>query len=148
MLSVSHSLSGAFVASKFPNPWIYIPVSLGLHYLEDWIPHWDFGTGLKSGKRKPMTALFFEIFDLLAVAGLVYLFWQQTSSQPLYHIWTGALVSLVPDFIEAPKNFWKIEPKWLKPFNRFHDGLHSSRHSIFWGLIPQFLIIGLVWFLR
>jgi len=38
MLSLAHATTGAFVASKFTHPLIYIPLAIGLHYVQDWIP--------------------------------------------------------------------------------------------------------------
>ena len=74
MLSVSHAATGAFIASKLPHPALYIPLTLAAHYLQDWIPHWDVGTGLSNGTRSKRTAMILEIFDLAASVGLIYWF--------------------------------------------------------------------------
>ncbi|EKD43638.1 MAG: hypothetical protein ACD_72C00193G0001, partial [uncultured bacterium] len=81
MLSVSHAVTGAFIAAKLPHPALYVPLILASHYLEDWIPHWDVGTGLSNGTRKRSTAFILEIFDLAIALGLVYLFWQAGQSE-------------------------------------------------------------------
>ena len=61
MLSIAHTLTGAFIASKVPDPLVYTPLTLASHYLEDWIPHRDVGTGLSTGRRKPSTAFLFTL---------------------------------------------------------------------------------------
>ncbi len=147
MLSISHTLTGALVAAKLPNPLIYIPITLATHYLEDWIPHWDVGTGLSSGKRKKSTAIKLELIELGISVVLLYFFWQH--QQPLnIHIWIAAFVSLIPDFLEAPRNFLKWEPFFLKPFNEFHGLFHNSVPSLFVGLAPQIILWIIIWFLR
>lgn len=148
MLSISHAVTGAFIASKFPHPLVFIPLTLASHYLEDWIPHWDVGTGLSNGKRKRSTAFLLEWLDLAAAVTLIYFFWQQGTNQIIYHIWAGAFTGLIPDFIEAPKNFLQWEPFYLKPLNKIHGWLHHSVENMILGLTPQLITVGLIWFLR
>ncbi|NCN82448.1 MAG: hypothetical protein GW947_00625 [Candidatus Pacebacteria bacterium] len=147
MLSLAHATTGAFVAAKLGHPLLYIPVAIGLHYLEDWVPHWDVGTGLSNGTRKKKTAFKLEFVDLALSAGLIYLLWQQ--GQPLnYHIWLGAFFGLLPDFLEAPRNFLGWEPAFLKPINNFHGKFHHSIPHMFYGLVPQIITLLAIGFLK
>lgn len=141
MLSISHTLTGAFIASKLPSPALYIPLTLASHYLEDWIPHWDVGTGLSNGKRKRVTAIILELGELAISFGLLYFIWQAGRPTIQWHIWIAAFVALIPDFLEAPRNFLKWEPSFIKPFNNFH-GLfhHSTMHKVV-GLLPQIILV-------
>ncbi len=148
MLSIPHALTGAFIASKLPHPLLYIPIAIGMHYLQDWIPHWDVGTGLSNGTRKRSTALLLEVVDLAITVGLIYFFWQRGQTTVLYHIWIGAFFGLLPDFLEAPRNFLKWEPGFLKPFNNFHHNFHHSIPAMLPGLIPQLAVVTTIWFLR
>ena len=148
MLSISHTLTGAFIASKLPHPALYIPLTLATHYLEDWIPHWDVGTGLSNGDRKISTAFLLEIVDLAISIAMVYFFWQANQAEVQYHIWIGAFVSLIPDFVEAPRNFLNWEPFFLKPLNDFHGWFHNSVPNKLLGLTPQIITVGLIWLLR
>jgi len=70
MLSIAHSATGAIIAAKVQNPFLYVPIVLALHYLQDFIPHWDVGTGLTNGSRKRIHAFFLEWIDLVLSAGL------------------------------------------------------------------------------
>jgi len=147
MLSLVHATSGAFVAVKLGHPLFYIPVALGLHYLEDWIPHWDVGTGLSNGTRTKQTALLLELIDLVLSASLIFFLWQQ--GQPFnYHIWLGAFFGLLPDFLEAPRNFLGFEPAFLKRINNFHGKFHHSIPHMFYGLAPQAVTLLAIGFLR
>lgn len=148
MLSISHTLTGAFIASKLPHPALYIPLILASHYLEDWVPHWDVGTGLSNGSRKKKTAFLLELVDLTISIAAIYFFWQSSQAEVQYHIWFGAFVGLIPDFLEAPRNFLKWEPWFLKPLNDFHHLFHNSTANIVLGLTPQVITVGLIWMLR
>lgn len=141
-------LTGAFVASKLPHPAAYAPTTLALHYLQDWIPHWDVGTGLSKGKRKRSTAFILELIELAMAIGLIWIFFQSGQTTIQYHIWAGAFIGILPDLLEAPRNFLKWEPKFLKPINDFHQFFHHSTPHITLGLIPQFVLVVIIWFLR
>jgi hypothetical protein len=148
MLSIPHMLTGAFIASKLPHPVLYVPFTLGMHYLQDWIPHWDVGTGLSKGTRKKTTAILLEIIDLFISIGLVYWFFRSASPDNQVHIWLGALTGILPDLIESPRNFLKWEPFFLKPINKFHGLFHHSTPQMIFGLIPQVIVVIAIWLLR
>ncbi len=148
MLSISHSLTGAFIASKLPNPILFIPLIFLSHYLEDWIPHWDVGTGLSNGKRSRKTALLLEFGELAITIGLVYWFWQSGSAVLNSTAWAGAFVGLVPDFLEAPRNFLKWEPRFIKPLNEIHGLFHHSTPNMLFGLMPQVIVVAMVALLK
>ncbi len=152
MLSIAHVATGAFLATEISNPWVSIPLIIASHYLLDAIAHWDAGTGLSSGKKTPRQALLAEIPDLI-IAGLVILIFFQWG-HPLEFSLTGlapywgGFLSLLPDFLEAPKNFLGREPSWLKPFNRFHHRLHHSIPDKLAGLMPQLILLLIIYLLK
>ena len=152
MLSISHAVTGAFIAVKIGNPYLTIPLILISHYLEDAIPHWDVGTGLTKGVKSPRLALQHEVFDL-AIAGILVFIYFPSSLSSLSSllsspaIW-GSFLGLLPDFLEAPRNFWKYEPAWLAPLTRFHHSFHHSIPRIWDGLAPQLLLLVILWIFR
>lgn len=156
MLSISHAATGAFIATKLGNPYLAIPLILLSHYLEDAVPHWDAGTGLGSGKKTRRAAFIHGVIDLV-IAGLIVLAFYPSvihdvqyltfSVLSLAPIW-GAFAGLLPDFIEAPRNFWKYEPSWLKPINKFHHSFHHSIPSMLDGLAPQIILLVTLWMFR
>lgn len=154
MLSLSHATTGAFIATKLGNPALAIPLILLSHYLEDAIPHYDAGTGLSRGTKTRKTAFIWGVIDLTLAAVLVLAmyphlgfriwdlgFWRQTP------IW-GAFFGLLPDFLEAPRNFLHYEPSWLKPINQFHGSFHHSIPKVVVGLAPQVILLSLLWLYR
>jgi hypothetical protein len=144
MLSVSHGLTGALIAEKIPNPLIAIPFILASHYLEDWILHWDVGTGLTSGKRKRRDAIILEIGDLILTGILILVIFQSGHTTIQWPVYWGSFVALVPDFLEAPRNFLHFNPGWLKPINDFHHGFHHSTPDMLLGLLPQLIVLALI----
>lgn len=156
MLSISHAVSGAFIAVKVGNPLLAIPLILLSHYLEDSVPHWDAGTGLGNGSKPKALAIQHGILDLILAGMLVFIFYPTAIPHLLnarffipnaIPIW-GAFFGLLPDFIEAPRNFWKYEPVWLAPLNRFHHSFHHSIPRILDGLAPQILLLTFLWIFR
>lgn len=148
MLSIPHSLTGAFIASQLPSPFLYIPLAVGAHYLEDWVPHWDFGTGMSTGKRSKYVALSWEAVELVITFGLIYLFWQKDAAQIQWHIWIGALCGILPDLLDAPYNFMSVNLKFLKPLSDAHHFFHHSTPHVFFGLVPQIVVVAVVYWLR
>jgi len=148
MLSISHTLTGAFIASKLSHPALYIPLTLASHYFEDWIPHRDVGTGLSTGRRKRSTAILLEIGELFVSFALLFWFFQAGHSEIRWPIWIAAFVGLIPDFLEAPRNFLRWEPAFLKPFNDFHNQFHHSTMNNLVGLTPQIILVLAIWWLR
>lgn len=148
MLSISHALTGAYLATKLTNPWLYIPAVLASHYFEDWVLHWDVGTGLTNGTRKKRDAILMELVDLALAGVLVFALFQSGQAGLNFQAWMGAFLGLLPDFVEAPRNFLKFNPWWLKPFNDFHHGFHHSTPNILLGLMPQFVVVGLIVLMR
>jgi hypothetical protein len=152
MLSISHAVTGAFIAVKVGNPYVAIPLILLSHYLEDAVPHWDAGTGLGNGSKTRSMAIKHGLIDL-ALAGIVVLaFYPQSftsipsllASAPIW----GAFFGLFPDFLEAPRNFLKYEPWFLKPLNKFHHSFHHSIPRMLDGLFPQLLLLLLLWLFK
>ncbi len=156
MLSISHAITGAFIAVKVGNPYLAIPLILLSHYVEDAIPHWDAGTGLGNGSKSRSKALKHGVIDLILAGILVFIFYPSTVqslfTSPasfifLAPIW-GAFFGLFPDFLEAPRNFAKYEPFYLKHINQFHHSFHHSIPRVIDGLAPQLLLLSILWVLK
>lgn len=148
MLSVSHAATGALIASKLPNPLLYIPLAIGVHFLEDAVPHWDMGTGLTSGKRTRRDAAILGVIDLIMALAVVYFFWQNGQTELQTNTWLGAFFAISPDIVESPRTFLKLDFKFLKHFHWLHEWVHTSTPNMLVGLTPQILLLVVIWFLR
>jgi uncharacterized membrane protein YbaN (DUF454 family) len=148
MLSISHGLSGAFLATSLVSPVFFVPACLAVHYLEDWIPHWDVGTGLSTGKRSKKAAILMELVELGLMFGAIYWFWGPATTTTFWLAIMGAMVALLPDFMEAPRNFLNWEPAFLTPLNNFHNRFHHSIHNFAVGLTPQVVTVIAIYLLK
>lgn len=150
MLSISHAATGALIASKTLNPWLYVPAAIVLHFIEDMVPHWDVGEGMADGRRTKKQAFWLELGDLTLMMIMLYFFWFKESPGTTFslHILIGAIAGILPDFIEAPRIFLGIDLKFLRPINYIHEKFHLSIPNKVLGLIPQILLLMIVYFLR
>lgn len=141
MLSIAHGPTGAFIASKIPNPFLSIPLAILAHYLEDRVPHWDVGQGLTNGSKKKSHSFTQELLiDFPLSILIVYLIFQY--KQPFnLNIWLGWFAGLLPDFIEFPRLFLKKHTSLLDAHHRFHKWFHVSIPNKFWGLLPQIIVL-------
>ena len=149
MLSIAHGTTGALIATYIPNPFISTPIILAVHFLQDHIPHWDFGQGLSKKKKSKKTAFYQELLiDFPASILLVYLFFRSGSPETLQLAFYGWFIALLPDFLEFPYLFlgWRFWP--LKQVDKLHKQVHHSIPNKFKGLWPQAATILLVYLLR
>lgn len=146
MLSITHMAVGASLATSLNHPGLYIPAALLSHYLLDGILHWDCGTGLGTGRKTKKMALFHEIIELILSFGYLLILDRSTPGFDL-HLWLAALVSILPDLIEAPENFLAIRLKFLNPLNDFHAKFHRSTPDMITGLTPQLIALFLIYLL-
>jgi hypothetical protein len=149
MLSVAHAPTGAFIATKIPNPLISIPLIILAHYLEDRVPHWDVGTGMKKSDDCRKVAFYNELFyDFPGSILIVYFFFQYGHSGINWLAWMGWFFALLPDFLESPINFLNLN---LPPFtylSKIHKFFHHSTPNKFLGLLPQIAVILLIYLLK
>jgi len=149
MLSIAHGPTGAFIATKIGNPYISIPLCIAAHFFEDAIPHWDVGQGLTK-KSKSKKAAFIEelVWDLPLSAVIVFFFFQYGHPEINYAAWTGWFFGLFPDFLEFPYLFlnWRFEP--VRTLAKIHSRFHESTPKKIRGLLPQVILLILIFLLR
>jgi len=148
MLSIAHGSTGAFIASKIPNPLISTPLIIASHFLEDYIPHWDVGQGLSKQKKTKRSAFLQELLIDLPLSIIIVYFFFQFQKPFNLTIWLGWFWGLFPDFLEFPYLFlkWRFFP--IKQFAAFHKYFHHSIPHKFRGLLPQLLIIILIYLFK
>ena len=142
MLSTTHSLTSALIVSKIPSPAISFPLIIISHYLIDAIPHWDTGSGLKSGTKDKKTAFIQTLIDLIFAATAVFFLFQVGKALST-KLWLGVFVGTLPDLAEAPANFLDYRPFPINWLEKFHDYFHRS-WKLPYGLIPQVIIVAIV----
>lgn len=144
MLSISHAVTGAFIAYAIPNIWIFAPLAFLSHFILDHIKHFDVGTGIKKKSRHIAWTLYWTIIDLLLGALLIILIWQQKLTDFTWQIWIGAFFGILPDILESTKLFFHRSFKFLEPLYQLHKKVHRSTLNVFWGLLPQVILITII----
>ncbi len=142
MMSAAHAVTGAFIASCLPSPWLFIPLAFASHFLLDHVQHFDAGTGMRTGKQRFYTIVVLAFLDLLIAALLIAIFWRQTlPSHFTWTIWLGAFFGILPDILESTQLFFHHSFAVLQPLYHFHEYVHRSTTNVFWGILPQVILI-------
>lgn len=156
MLSITHAMTGAYIATLYPEPLFYIPAAMAMHYLEDSVPHWDMAVASKkkSGESVMGKMIILGAVDLLLAAGLIFVVfqgahWPTSWAEVNWPAWIGAGAGILIDVIEIPNSFFKKQPMLLKPFFKIHRAVHRKIFNFWWGLLPQVLIVGsIIWLVK
>lgn len=146
MLSIAHGTTGAFIASKIPNPLISVPLVIVSHFIEDFVPHWDVGQGLTKAKKSKKAAFMEEILFDLPLSVLIVFFFFQYGKPFDWRPWLGWFCGLLPDFLEFPYLFLNLRFFPINQLAKLHAWVHRSTHRKLLGLLPQFIVIALIYF--
>lgn len=145
MLETPHVAVGIALASKFPNPWIAIPLSVASHFVLDRVPHWNphiYTETVKNGKPMPQSTL-------IAMADIGFAFFMGSAfaykALPDYNssllILACSLGSVASDVVKYPFYYFGWRNKYLLAWVKFERTLQVDTKSVFWGLVTQALVI-------
>jgi len=148
MTLIAHGITGAFIATKITNPLLSFPIIIASHYFEDWIPHFDFGTGLSNGSKTKKDAFIGGLVDFAAMCLALLWFWQLANPQIAWLAYYGAFVAILPDFLHAPEVFLGFQPFFSKPFDQLHKLIHTSTNNKVIGIGTQVAVILAIYLLR
>jgi hypothetical protein len=136
---------GIAIASKFPNPWVAIPLSFASHFILDKVPHWNphlYTETQKDGHpsvKSTRTAIFDIGAALLLGSGFAYMALPDTNKAIL--ILACSFASVLSDVLKYPYYYLHSRQKWLVKWVHFERSLQVDAKSMFWGLTTQFLVI-------
>lgn len=136
MLDASHALIGASIAKLIPNPYLGIPLNIGLHFLADLFPHWDFRT--RKTQRTHLNTIAVSLSDAFIGYLLGYLIFAPTV--PSLYLLIMMFVSQLPDWLEAPYLIfdWDFPP--FSSIKHLQSRLHHKL-DLPWGLVGQILVV-------
>lgn len=146
MLETPHVAVGVALATKIPNPWVSIPLSLASHFVLDKIPHWNphtYTETLTNGgpSRTTLTITAIDIGISLAV-GLGFAHAALPNSSLALTIIASSLASVSPDVSKYPFFlFKKIRRGVYKKWVDWERSTQVQTNNIFWGILTQVLII-------
>jgi hypothetical protein len=144
MLELPHTVVGATIATKIPNPWLAIPLAFLSHFPLDLIPHWNPSLYTETKKyghptRKSTYLVAIDVFLSLSAGGFIASRALPNLSQALLIILASfAAVSL--DVVEGLYFFLGVRKKWLEDIINFQRS-YQKRLPLKPGLLIQGLII-------
>ena len=145
MLETPHVAVGVAIASKFPNPWVAIPLSLASHFILDKVPHWNphmYTETKKFGRpAKSSTTLALIDIGVAFVLGSSFAY----SALPNYNlailILACSLSSVLSDVVKYPYYYFsKFRPKLLVRWVNFERSMQVDTKSPFWGIVTQVVV--------
>jgi len=145
MLLVPHTIVGVAIAATVPNPLISVPLSFGLHFLGDMVPHWDFYTGTTREERLKGWIPLAIMADLtLGVATGVfftlYALWVVKNPHLALNIFMCGIASVLPDVITGPSMYIEHANGISKIVHKIQSKLQFQT-DLPWGLITQLVVV-------
>lgn len=139
MTAISHTLIGAAIAARVPDPTIAATLAVVAHFACDAIPHWDLGTNWRLRPRV-VTGTLAIIETLVALLGTFFLFYRFIPPQLLA---ITLIFSLIPDWLEVP--YYLMLPRSPRLFYWIYKAqsvIHSKLEAPL-GVATQVIVVGL-----
>ncbi len=146
MLLTPHTLVGIAVASVVKNPLIAFPVSIGMHYLGDMVPHWDFFSNTNeeqrvSGWRPLAVAGELSLAVAAGTAAVLYALWIANDPALAFRMLICGIGGVIPDLLSGLTMYLKNLNGLLKINNRIQTKL-QFQSPLPWGILTQLLVSG------
>ncbi|HAI62882.1 MAG: hypothetical protein UU64_C0016G0024 [candidate division WWE3 bacterium GW2011_GWF2_41_45] len=144
MLLTPHTLVGIAVASVVKNPLIAFPVSVGMHYLGDLVPHWDFFSNTNedervSGWRPLAVAGELSLAVATGTAAVLYALWIVNDPALGFRMLICGIGGVIPDLLSGLTLYEKNLNGFLKINNRIQAKL-QFQSPLPWGILTQILV--------
>ncbi|MDP3986186.1 MAG: hypothetical protein Q8P77_02050 [Candidatus Veblenbacteria bacterium] len=145
-----HGTAALVIARAVPNPFLAFVLALVSHFILDFIPHGDEHLIQKHFTRGQTLRRLVGVamLDGLIMVGFLALWLWVGPAVPRGAVAASLTGSLLPDVLQGL--YLVTEWKWLKPFQRFHLGLHNaSGHPLTWhqGMLVQCMVLTALWLL-
>lgn len=148
-------MTGAIIALTVKNPLVAVPLSFASHYLQDLIPHWNYGVSREAAKKDNFFTTRFNLSLLadfcLSITLMIVLAFLFPAHKWL--IWSCMVVAASPDLVWAYYRLYRERIKKQKPrydpFSNLHRNIQWSQTSlgglieIAWAITGLFILLGL-----
>lgn len=144
MLETPHVAVGVALATKFPNPWISLPLALASHFVLDKVPHWNphtYTETKKLGRPSNQTILITALDASVALAVGLFFAKSALPNQTLALTIIGAsFFSVLPDVSKYP--FFLFKNLRKGKYKKWVDWERTLQVDTtpFWGLLTQVLV--------
>ena len=146
MIGLNHGMTGAVLALTVKNPSVAIPLSFISHYLQDLIPHWNYGVKREADKSGSFFTTRFNLFLLTDFCLSVILMIVLALLFPAHKwlIWGCMIAAASPDLVWAYYRLYREHIKRQKPNYDFFSNLHLKMQ---WSHTTNGALVELAWFL-
>jgi len=145
MLETPHVAVGIAIATKFPNPWVAIPLAFASHFVLDKVPHWNphlYTETQKNGHPSEKSTIIASVDIALSfVLGSTFAYRALPDSKMAILILACSLASVLSDVIKYPYYYFHLRQRWLVKWVNLERSMQVDTKSIFWGFVTQSLII-------
>lgn len=144
MLLTPHTLVGIAIASTIKEPSISIPVSIGMHFIGDLVPHWDFFSNTTSEQRtsgwRPIAvALELGVAVATGVFFVLLALWKLNNPALAVNIFLCGIAGVLPDILSGLSMYIGKENKLLKINDRTQSRMQVQL-PLPWGILTQILV--------
>lgn len=144
MLETPHVAVAAAIASKIPNPFISIPLSLASHFILDVTPHWNPHINREIKKygypTKKSVAIIRLDSTIALIGGTVIAVHALPNTQQFLNIMLCSLIAVAPDLVEAPYYFLGQKNKTMGKWIAWQKSIQNDA-APFLGLLTQGIVI-------
>lgn len=154
MILAPHIIAGAVIGAKTQNLGLIVILGLIIHFIMDWIPHWDYAIfkNLRNFQKTKKIKYFISPFIKASIDStigllIVFIVWQKNLFDFLPFILLGIFFSWLPDIVNgfilvfAKDKFNKKYFKFHKKYLHYPENKQKEGKITFLGATTQIIII-------
>ncbi len=145
MLLTPHTLVGLAIGTTVQNPLIGVPTAIGMHFVGDMLPHWDFFSNTEKFERRvgwrPLAVMADLIIGVtLGLTITLFILWVKGDQAMALNVFLCGIAGVLPDALEGPHIYMDREPKILRFLSSFQSKLQFQA-PLPWGIITQIVVV-------
>lgn len=146
MLLTPHTLVGMAIGSTVQNPLIGFPLAIGMHFVGDMVPHWDFFSNTKKEERvvgwRPLAVMAELVLAVsLGITFTLYALWVNNNASLAFNLFICGIGGVLPDVLEGPHIYMKSEPRILELLSSIQSKMQFQA-PLPWGILTQLFVAG------
>ena len=145
MLLTPHVLVGVAIGTSITNPIISGPLAIGMHFLGDLVPHWDFFSNTQKEVRlkgwRPIAVMADLVIAVsVGLTATLYCLWVLNNPAVALSVFIAGICSVLPDALEAPHIYMQKDWGILGVLTRIQSRLQFQA-PLPWGIISQVIVM-------